>query len=305
MTFKLQYASNLFVDQTFKGFSKLVKPAAPHLALLGNIGRPESPKTYHFLRYCAKNWDNVFWVPGPHELSNPRGAQYTLSERTLNARALSKQLGNVTLMDSNEAVFHKERIVLLGTPLWSKLSLPPKGQPEFQSMFTSVDDAGPVPISNKARNALHEQDMLFLKERSLFWSIVHPYVNIVYLTHTLPLPSLYANQTHIHEESWTRMGLDCLRASMSPPMKAWLGGAGGITNRMNYGCVPNEQVICAVNGLHEYPLKQNENPNYDTQCVLELYSTKPPRNSAEYLPTLVLPPLLSSLLPKKVSLAYA
>jgi hypothetical protein len=305
MPFKLQYASNLFVDLTTHAFSKLVKPAAPHLALLGNIGRPESPKTYNFLRYCAKNWDSVVWVPGSHELSNPRDGRSTISERTINARALSKQVGGVTLMDSNELVFHEHRVVLLGTPLWSKVSLPPKGQPEFNTMFTSMDEAGPVPLSNTIRNKLHEQDMFFLKERSLFWSIVHPDVNLVFLTQSLPIPSLFVNQTHVSEEAWTRMTMDCVRTSMGPPVRAWLGGAGGITNRVNHGCIPDDQVICAVNSLHEYPFKASQNPRYDAECVVELKSKKPSRNRPEYLPTLVLPPLLSSLLQHKPSLAYA
>lgn len=305
MPFKLQYASNLFVDKTFHGFSALVKPAAPHLALLGNIGRPESPKTYHFLSYCVKNWDSVYWIPGAHELSNPNGGRATLSERTLNARALAKSLKGVTLMDSNEAVFHKQRVVLLGTPLWSKVSLQPKGQPEFQTTFVSVDEAGPVPLSNAARNKLHEQDMAFLKERSLFWSIVHPDVNLIYLTHTVPIPSLYVNQGHVSETTWTRMNLDCLRTSMGPPVRAWLGGAGGITNYVNHGPVPEEQVVCAVNGLHEYPFIPTRNPKYDPECVLEIKPTKPSRLSPLSLPNLVLPPLLSSLLQRKGSLVYA
>lgn len=305
MTFRLQYASNLFVDLTMEAFSKLVKPAAPNLALLGNIGRPESPKTYNFLSYCAKHWDNVFWVPGPHELSNPKGGRATVSERTLNARALTKMVNGVTLMDSNEAVFHEKRIVLVGTPLWSKVSLPPKGQPEFQTMFTSTDEAGPIPLTNSLRNKLHEQDSMFLKERSLFWNIVHPDVSIIFLTQTLPVPSLFANQTHVSEDTWTRMNLDCVRTSMGPPVRAWLGGAGGMTNRVKHGSVPEEQVLCAVNGLHAYPFKSIKNPNYDTKCVIEVSPTKPSRHASETLPNLILPPLFSSLLPRKAILSGA
>ncbi len=305
MPFKLQYASNLFVDLTTNAFSSLVKPAAPHLALLGNIGRPESPKTYNFLRYCVKNWNSVYWVPGSHELSNPKDGRSTLSERAINARSLSKQVGGVTVMDSKEAVFHKHRVVLLGTPLWSKVSLQPKGQPEFNTIYTSVDEAGPVPLNNTTRNKLHEQDMLFLKERSLFWSIVHPDVNVVVLTQSLPIPSLFVNQTYVSEETWSRMNMDCVRTTIGPPVRAWLGGAGGITNRVNHGSFPEDQVICAVNSLHEYPFKMSKNPNYDTECVLELEPKKTSRNMSPYLPHLKLPPLFSSLLQQKPSLAYA
>lgn len=300
--FKLQYASNLFVDRTLESFSKLVKPAAPYLALLGNIGRPESPKTYHFLRYCAKHWDGVYWVPGPHELSNLPGARMTLYEKTQNLRALSKQANGVTLMDSNEAVFHKQRIVLLGTPLWSKMTLPPKGQPEFETMYTSVDEAGPVSLTNKDRNKFHQEDMSFLNERSLFWQIVHPEVNILFLTHSLPIQSFYVNQTHLSEETWNRMSMDCTQTSMGPPIRAWLSGAAAITKEIKKGSIPEEQVTCGVNGLHEYPLKNIKNPNYNPECVVEI---NPKPHSGPSLPKLNLPPLFSSLLPRKVNLGFA
>lgn len=304
--FRLQYASNLFVDLTLDAFSKLVKPAAPHLALLGNIGRPESPKTYHFLSYCAKNWDSVYWVPGPHELSNTKAGRMTIYEKTNNMSALVKQTKGVTLMDSKEAVFHKHRIVLLGTPLWSKVNLPPKGQPEFETIFTTVDEAGPVPLTHTIRNQLHRDDKLFLTERSLFWQIVHPEVNIVPLTHALPIQSLYVNQNHLSEETWRRLNMDCSQTSMGPPIRAWLGGAAAITKEVKKGFIPEEQVLCGVNGRYEYPFTQaHKNPTYNPECVVEIESKRPHRSSSDYLPNLTLPPLLSSLLQRKPSLAYA
>lgn len=305
MSFRLQYASNLFVDMFEQPFSKLVKPNARYLALLGNIGRPESPKTYHFLNYCSKQFDNVFWIPGPHELSNPKGGRMTLLEKNKKLYLLTKSLPKVMLMDSKEAVFHKQRIVLLGTPLWSNVSLQPKGQPEFESIYTSVDEAGPIPFNNRFRNALHKEDANFLRDRSLFWSIVHPQVNIVYLTQTLPTPLLYSNQKHLTSDAWSRMSMDSVRVSMGPPIRAWLGGAGPMTSRANVGSVPEEQVLCRVNGLHGYPLPQLKNPNYDAESVLEIDPLPPSRHSPIYLPILSLPSFLSSLLKPNVSLSYA
>lgn len=303
MTFRLQYASNLFVDCTLNSFSKLVKPAAPHLALLGNIGRPESPKTYHFLKYCTKHWDNVFWIPGPHELSNPKGARMTLHEKAVNARTLSRQVKGVTFMDSQEAVFHDQRIVLLGTPLWTELRLPPKGEPEFESIFTSVDESGPVPLTHTVRNKLQKEDLFFLKERSLFWSIVHSDVNLVYLTHTLPTSRLYHEK--MSDEAWRRIHMDCVRLPMVPPLRAWVGGAGGFTASTKIGTVPEDQIYCGVNGLYEYPFTANASSTYDKECVVEIHPTRPSRLSPLSLPNLVLPPFLSSLLQRKANLGFA
>lgn len=300
---RIQYASNLFVDLHKQSFSKLVKPAAPTLALLGNIGRPESAKTYHFLNYCAKNWDTVLWIPGPHELTNTNQARATYKEKLNNAQALATQI-KIRLMDSKEHVFHNHGIVLLGTPLWTHLTLPPKGQPEFERIYSSVDEAGPIPLTYTTRNKWHKEDMLFLKERSLFWTIVKPGVRFVYLTHTLPSSLLL--RSPVGEQQWSRLRMDMMAPSIGPPLAAWLGGATGSTHAVKIGSDPEDQVHCAVNSLYEYPsisaaLKEDYNP----QAVLEIASPKRGGVSPLYLPHLVLPPLLSSLIKPNVSLAYA
>jgi len=302
--FRLQYASNLFVDMQKQAFSKLVKPAAPTLTLLGNIGRPESSKTYHFFNYCAKNWDTVLWIPGPHELSNPKGGRATYREKLSHLYGLASTLKNVRILDSKEHVFHEHRTVLIGTPLWTHLTLPPKGQPEFQSIFTSVDEAGEIPLCHHVRNHWHREDMSFLKERSLFWTIVNPAVNLIYLTHTLPSSLLL--RPPIGEQQWARLYMDMMHPSIEPPLRAWIGGASGSTHSVQIGTQPDSQVQCAVNSLYEYPYSpRSPKKEYDPECVLELTPRKPTGVSVLSLPNLVLPPLLSSLMKPKVSLAYA
>lgn len=301
--FRIQYASNLFVDLHKQSFSKLVKPAAPTLALLGNIGRPESPKTFHFLNYCAKNWDTVLWIPGPHELTNTNIGRATFQEKLHHAKALTKHL-SIRLMDSQEHVFHQDRVVLLGTPLWTPLTLPPKGQSEFERIYSSVDEAGPVPLPYTTRNQWHKDDMAFLKERSLFWTIVHPQVRLIYLTHTLPSSLLL--RPPIGDVQWSRLMMDMMISPrIEPPICAWIGGASGSTHSVKIGNNPDDQVQCAVNSLCEYPYNGwPSKQDYDPQAVLEL-SSKRGGVSPLYLPHLILPPLLSSLIKPKVSLDYA
>ena len=302
--FKLQYASNLFVDLAKQPFHQLVKPAAPTLALLGNIGRPEHPKTYHFLNYCSKHWDSVLWIPGPHDLTNTKGGRATYKEKLLNMHGLANQVPRVTIMDNKEYVFHNNRVVLLGTPLWTHLVLPPKGQPEFERIFTSVDEAGAIPLCYHVRNHWHKEDMLFLKERSLFWTIVNPGAKLVYLTHTLPSSLLL--KSPIGDQQWGRLRMDMMHPGIERPLRAWLGGATGSTHTVKIGTHPGDQVQCGVNSLHEYPFTGPTQKNeYDPMCVIELEDESPPGISPLYLPHLVLPPLLSSLLKPKVSLAYA
>lgn len=298
MPFRLQYASNLFVDTFQKPFKSLVKPAAPHLALLGNIGRPESPKTYHFLKFCASNWDSVFWIPGPHELSNPKGSRMSYDEKTKDCFRLVKELKGVRFLDSQEAVFHTDSVVVLGAPVWTPLKQTLEEQPEFHHIYTSVDEAGPIPLCHHVRNHLHKSDVLFLKERSLFWNIVHPNVGLIYLTQSLPTPHLF--RMPITNPEWNRHAMDCWTASLEFEPRVWLGGATASTHKFSLGSYPESQTLCAVNGLFPYPLSKYQNPIYDPECVVEIEPKTP-----FYLPKLTLPPLLSGFLERKVSLAYA
>jgi hypothetical protein len=291
--FRLQYASNLFVDLHKLSFEKLVKPGCANLALLGNIGKPEHSKTYHFLKYCARNWDNVYWIPGPHELTNSKGGSATFTEKILSAHTLTKNYSNVRLFDNQEAVYHKDRVVLLGSPLWTHVNLPSKGQPEFTSIFTSVDESGPIPLCHHVRNKLHKEDSHFLAERSLFWSIVHPDVNLVYLTHTLPSPLLLTPP--ISDEFMKRYTLDVMTVKMGSPLKAWIGGSTGCTHAVRIGSDPEEQVQVAVNSMFPYPFEHKPNQNYDVTKILTITPKKPFGTAPSYLPRLILPPLLSSL----------
>ena len=292
-SFKLQYASNLFVDLHKLSFEKLVKPGCSKLALLGNIGRSEHPKTYHFLQYCAKNWDTVYWIPGPHELTNPKEGKATMRDKLHSIYQLAKDTPGVSLLDNQEVVFHKERIVLLGTPLWSHTTLPPKGQPEFSSIYTSVDEAGPIPLCHHVRNKLHKQNCQFLAERSLFWQIVHPQINLIYLTHSLPSSLLL--KSPISDEASRRLPLDLVYPKLEYPLKAWIGGSTGSTHDVKVGSEPDEQVQLAVNSMFEYPYQGKTKGEFEVSKVLTVETTLPPTNAPLYLPRLILPPLLSSL----------
>ena len=303
-SFRLQYTSNLFVDLHKRTFDQMVKPGCAQLALLGNIGRPEHGKTYHFLKYCSKNWDNVYWIPGPHELTNTPSGRANFNEKISNAFSLSRMFPNVMLMDNKEAVFHKQRVVLVGSPLWSHLRLPPRGQPEFSTIFTSVDEGGPIPLCHHIRNQLHKQDNQFLIERSFFWTIVHPDVNIIHLTHTLPSPRLL--RPPISEEAMNRLPMDIVHRTIEPPLKAWIGGATGCTQKAKMGTDPDTQVTVAVNSMFEYPFQNKVKDEYEQTAILELHATPPTKSTGPpSLPRLILPPLLSSLLQPKPFLQHA
>ena len=65
--FSLQYASNLHITRHDKPlFPLFVKPAARHLALVGDVGNPEHPHFSNFFTYASQHWHTVIYAPTPH-----------------------------------------------------------------------------------------------------------------------------------------------------------------------------------------------------------------------------------------------
>ena len=64
--FSLQYASNLHITRHDKPvFPLFVKPAARHLALVGDVGDPKHPHFSNFFTYAAQYWHTVIYAPNP------------------------------------------------------------------------------------------------------------------------------------------------------------------------------------------------------------------------------------------------
>jgi hypothetical protein len=143
MPFKLQYASNLFVDLHKHKYTSLVNPVCSTLALLGNIGKPHDAKTYHFMNYCSRNWDRVLWVTGAHEST------------ALDAvKSLSHEFPNVRYLDADEEIFSADNTIVLGLP------------PDSPSIFQKV----------------YRSDLTHTVLRTVFWSMTNPMANIIVLT---------------------------------------------------------------------------------------------------------------------------
>lgn len=148
--FRLQYASNLFVDIHKKKYDTLLRPACSTLALLGNIGNPYDAKTYHFLNYCSRNWDKTLWMSGSYELAkNPSRGESPVAR-------LCNEFENVRCLDAEEEVFSSKNTVVLGLP------------PDSPSLLQKFS----------------RSDLTHTILRTVFWSMTHPMGNIVFLTST-------------------------------------------------------------------------------------------------------------------------
>lgn len=65
--FRLQYASNLHITRHDKPvFPHFIRPAARHLALVGDIGEPEHKHFANLFTYAAQHWFTVIYSPCPN-----------------------------------------------------------------------------------------------------------------------------------------------------------------------------------------------------------------------------------------------
>ena len=65
-TVAFQYASHLY-NSKLNVTVPYLYPVAPYLILSGNIGKTDSQNPYRFMRWCAINYEKVWWIPGPVE----------------------------------------------------------------------------------------------------------------------------------------------------------------------------------------------------------------------------------------------
>lgn len=102
-------------------------PKAPYLLLAGDIGYPEQPNFYHFLKNVSKKFETVFFVPGNHEYYQNYKIDIGLGEqiKTVNELdTLMKQicysLPNVVYL--NNDTYKLDDLIIIGSTLWSDVS---------------------------------------------------------------------------------------------------------------------------------------------------------------------------------------
>jgi hypothetical protein len=119
--FRIQYASNLNLNKScLKTVIQSIKPCAPTLALLGDIGTPECERTEYFMKWCSSTYDKVYWVPGFLELSDTENKKHTWVERYdyCSTQINKWNLDNLSLCSKKEVHLKSPDIQLLLTTLW-------------------------------------------------------------------------------------------------------------------------------------------------------------------------------------------
>jgi hypothetical protein len=78
---RIQFASDLHLEAWPKTtFDETLEPAAPVLALCGDIAALDNPNLRAFLEWCSERWKTILWIPGKMEGgSSGAGAMRTLA----------------------------------------------------------------------------------------------------------------------------------------------------------------------------------------------------------------------------------
>mmetsp|Transcript_135059 Transcript_135059/g.431571 ORF Transcript_135059/g.431571 Transcript_135059/m.431571 type:complete len:391 (+) Transcript_135059:51-1223(+) len=122
---RVQVASDLHLEfyEELPPFSQILQPAAPVLALLGDIsalGHPRGIKVYEqFLEECCQHFDLVLLLAGNHEFYSNTASKKTAQDILAYLRGLSASNPKLLVLE-NDSV-DVEGVKIAGTTLWSAI----------------------------------------------------------------------------------------------------------------------------------------------------------------------------------------
>lgn len=235
---RIQYCSDLHlgIQKSPVDFTSLVVPTAPVLALLGDIGAPDSDEFKQFIHWCCTQWAQVLFVPGNNEFwrLNAFTAKLTPNDILDRLRSFETQYTNFKLC-WRTALVGEDGNILLATPLW-------------RPAFDDTDRSDPSRIFDaKSVTTLYNEDIAWLNSELR----KHIHKQVIVLTHYEP----FSAATH---------------ALLTKPILAWICGHTHSTiNWMKpWETTTGENgSILLVSNPRGY---QTENPEFQTDAVLRL-----------------------------------
>ena len=211
---RIQFCSDLHLEMNKPvEYTELLTPVAPVLALLGDIGDPESDELRKFIEWCTRIWKQVLYIPGNHEFWRLKpGSKKTISSALTILRSFEKLFPNFLLMWRGK-VYSEDGIIVLGTPLCSR---PAEGVIPHEHERAWVDNDRTFDAQTLA--TLHQEDLNWLKQELT----AARGTMVVILTHYAP-SLLLINRNWINRPEATLYASD-LDILIRPPVVAWACG---------------------------------------------------------------------------------
>lgn len=215
----LEFYANKAID-----YQALVKPVAPIIALLGDIGHPVESHYADFIDYCAKHFQFVLIISGNHEYYN--NDKITI-DQIINY--ICYQYNNVFYLNRQSKVINGCRFI--GATLWSEI--PSKN---FDFISNYLNDYHLISYSNSKvtpaiTNAWHQQDLAFIKNE-LKQANIHKQ-EVVVLTHHCPLINGTSHPIYVNSRSNCAFATD-LSYLFTSNLKYWLCGHTHYNFTINY-----------------------------------------------------------------------
>jgi len=216
----IQVASDLHLEflanPKEKQYESLINPSSPHLALLGDIGKIESPNYFNFLRWVSTKFEHVFLITGNHELYSPRKdiPYYELKQRL--RTFLQENCKNIHWLD-NES-YELGGFLLVGSTLWSHIPKEHESDIEFCINDYYAISKGSKSIEPKDTNKWHREAVQYLET-----TLKKSEKPCIVLTHHAPMfGESTAPQYRGNDRRWA-FCTDLTRL-MSEKVKLWLFG---------------------------------------------------------------------------------
>lgn len=125
---RIQFASDLHLNswqhmpEKEKGFERVLQPIAKTLVLAGDIGHPDSITLRVFMKWCSKRWENIFWIPGHHEMTDVWHLKNrTYDECLSHMRVCVAEYPNIQVLH-RDSFITDDGFLFLACPLWARLT---------------------------------------------------------------------------------------------------------------------------------------------------------------------------------------
>ena len=205
---RLQIASDLHLElRPTLTPKEILEPAAPLLALLGDVAPLGHPNLAPFLEWCAEHWETVIWIPGYLELGT------NLQKSVAKMRDIAAPYDNLVVLD-HEGMVSSDGIYIFGLTYWK---FPRDGDAVWNPDFHRYVEAEPSPIDGALARKLHREDMNWLKR--ITTAQTEP---IVILSHMSPVTWLQ-EQTFVADPDKSLVVPE-VELLLRPPVVAWLSG---------------------------------------------------------------------------------
>lgn len=214
-SFRIQYTSDLHLElyKTLPPFTTFLKPCAPYLALVGDIGHPTQLKELFNWATRQPEWKRIFYVAGNHEFY---GGYY--EDRMLEIAEIAATFENVHFLHGASPSFfcEEENVAVIGSTLWSAV----RRRDELKSISDYKQIRFHGQETFQALNELHNREKKILDAQIASWTDKGAVICV--LTHYLPSFRL------IHPRYVYSDLNDCF-ASMSdallrPAVRLWIYG---------------------------------------------------------------------------------